>query len=85
MLFKHFEDASNECKRCLSEGLPLSRLYDPGMKPLKTFNFGNGQKSQFLQGSKEQNYNPKNKGVYSQRGVAQGFYKIPQEEREGGN
>ncbi len=53
MLFKHFEDASNECKRCLSEGLPLP-AYDQCMIASHTFNLLDARKA--ISQAQRQNY-----------------------------
>ena len=53
MLFKHFEDASNECKSCLDAGLPLP-AYDQCMIASHTFNILDARKA--ISQAQRQNY-----------------------------
>jgi glycyl-tRNA synthetase alpha chain len=53
MLFKHFEDASNECKRCLEAELPLP-AYDQCMIASHTFNVLDARKA--ISQAQRQNY-----------------------------
>ena len=53
MLFKHFEDAANECKKCLDKGLPLP-AYDQCMIASHTFNTLDARKA--ISVTSRQNY-----------------------------
>ena len=53
MLFKHFDDASEECKRCLEAGLPLP-AYDQCMLASHAFNVLDARKA--ISQAQRQNY-----------------------------
>jgi len=53
MLFRHFEDASNECKRCIEANLPLP-AYDECMKASHAFNVLDARKA--ISQAQRQNY-----------------------------
>jgi glycyl-tRNA synthetase alpha chain len=53
MLFRHFEDASNECKLCLKERLPLP-AYDECMRASHIFNVLDARKA--ISQTQRQNY-----------------------------
>ena len=53
MLFRHFEDASSECRRCLEEGLPLP-AYDQCMIASHLFNILDARKA--ISQAQRQNY-----------------------------
>jgi len=52
-LFQHFEDASNECKLCLEQGLPLP-AYDECMRASHAFNVLDARKA--ISQAQRQNY-----------------------------
>ena len=75
MLFKHFEDASEECKRCLEAELPLP-AYDQCMIASHTFNLLDARKA--ISQAQRQNY------ILRVRELAVGcakLYKSQEEER----
>ena len=53
MLFRHFDEYSNECKRCLDAGLPLP-AYDQCMLASHTFNTLDARKA--ISQTERQNY-----------------------------
>jgi len=75
MLFKHFEDASNECKRCLDAGLPLP-AYDQCMIASHTFNVLDARKA--ISQAQRQNYILKIREL--SKGCAE-LYKAQEDER----
>jgi len=75
MLFKHFEDASSECKKCLDAGLPLP-AYDQCMLASHTFNVLDARKA--ISQAQRQNYILKVRELSV--GCAQ-LYKAQEEER----
>ncbi len=75
MLFRHFDDASNECKRCLDAGLPLP-AYDECMKASHCFNVLDARKA--ISQAQRQNY------ILKVRELAVGcakLYKAQEQER----
>lgn len=75
MLFKHFDDAFNECKRCLEAGLPLP-AYDECMKASHSFNTLDARKA--ISVTQRQSY------ILRVRELAQGcavLYKEQEEDR----
>jgi glycyl-tRNA synthetase alpha chain len=75
MLFSHFEDASNECKRCLEKGLPLP-AYDQCMLASHIFNTLDARKA--ISQAQRQNYILKIRELA--KGCAQ-LYKAQEKER----
>ena len=75
MLFSHFEDYANECKRCLDAGLPLP-AYDQCMLASHTFNTLDARKA--ISQTERQNY------ILRVRELAKGcaeLYKAQEQER----
>jgi glycyl-tRNA synthetase alpha chain len=75
MLFRHFEDAGDECRRCLEAGLPLP-AYDQCMMASHTFNILDARKA--VSQAQRQNY------ILKIRDLAKGcaeLYKAQEEER----
>jgi glycyl-tRNA synthetase alpha chain len=75
MLFKHFDDAFNECKVCLEKGLPLP-AYDQCMLASHTFNTLDARKA--ISVTERQNY------ILKVRELAQGcavLYKEQEQDR----
>ncbi len=75
MLFKHFDDAANECKRCLEAGLPLP-AYDQCMIASHAFNTLDARKAVSV--TQRQNYILKVRELSS--GCAK-LYKSQEEDR----
>lgn len=75
MLFKHFDDAANECKRCLEAGLPLP-AYDQCMVASHAFNTLDARKAVSV--TQRQNYILKVRELSS--GCAK-LYKSQEEDR----
>ncbi|WP_353661302.1 glycine--tRNA ligase subunit alpha [Hydrogenimonas sp. SS33] len=76
MLFRHFEDAEQECRRCLEAGLPLP-AYDQCMIASHTFNVLDARKA--ISQAQRQNY------ILKIRDLAKGcaeLYKAQESERE---
>ncbi len=75
MLFRHFDDAGNECRRCLEAGLPLP-AYDQCMIASHTFNVLDARKA--ISQAQRQNY------ILKIRDLAKGcaeLYKAQEPER----
>lgn len=76
MLFKHFDDAAAECKRCLEEGLPLP-AYDQCMLASHAFNTLDARKAVSV--TQRQNY------ILKVRELSSGCAKLYKEQEEDRN
>jgi glycyl-tRNA synthetase alpha chain len=76
MLFRYFEDATRECKKCIENGLPLP-AYDQCIVASHTFNLLDARKA--ISQTQRQNYILKIREL--SKGCAQ-LYKYQEQERE---